>query len=947
AGGLFIEGRCVSQENKSPYQPFRDAMNEYIRKFEKLDEVEKLREVKRIKKVVGDLGEIIIRLNPNMREILGEVPALVQLDTERENQRFLMAVSNFFCNITEEGRICILFLDDLQWADEGSLRLFKEIAVAINKTNLIIVGTYRSNEVDDEHSLTRIKKEAKEQKKYPLEEILLQKFNHIKLNKMVAGILGEKEEYAYQLTDYVLKKSAGNPFFAITILRELVEQKTLVWKAGRWEEDWNKINRVKILGNIVDMVLLRIKDLPNDIDRLLRIGATIGREFDIEMLYELMNEKEELIVSRVDEAENRQLIERSFSKKGKLLFIHDRIREAFFTRMGQEEQKDYHLRIGKVIEEKYKGRKEEVIFELAYHFTEAGNKEKALEYIIPAAEKAKESYANDEAIGYYKQAIVLLEEKGDKSSDEWVKANEGLTEVCLTAGMSDEAIGICKEILPLKESALEKARIYKKIGIAYFKKGDWEQCENNLAEGLALLGEKIPRSKTKVLFSLLKELIIHISHNLFPVVFNHKKGKVVKENDKEIIRTYIMLGWVFILSDINKFIYTALKMPNIAQSKIGVSKELGMSLGAYASLCMAIPLFKRAIKLHLISLELREKVNDEWGVAQSLQWLGYCYTWKGDYKKSIEIFEQARERFENMGDIWELGMVMNGLGWASHFFAKYEKTIRSFTKYLEISEKIKDDYGAGTAMAGLLNAYLELGDFDKAEEWGIKSLTLSEKKKIWYPNCFGKIHYGNLQLEKGNLSEAIKYLENAKRLYEENNFLKDYTVYLYPSLTDAYIEEYKENIEKGKFKKNSKELKKIKNMCKKSLFYTILWKNHYGQYLRVAGKYYALKEQKRKAKKYFIKSIQQTKLIGRKFELAKSYYEYGNFLQSINKPKQAIIQWQHAYNIFKEIGARIYIKRCAQFLSYKEEELATDTTSQERLSLDRRMTTVLNTGRYL
>ncbi|MCK4798517.1 MAG: AAA family ATPase, partial [Spirochaetes bacterium] len=221
-GGLFITGRCVSQENKTPYQPFRDAMNEYINKLEKLDEVEKLKEVKRIKEVVGELGKIIIRLNPNMEKILGHVPDLVEIDSERENQRFLMVASNFFRHLGSEDNICVLFLDDLQWADEGSLRLLEEIVNGISKSNLLIVGTYRDNEVDEKHSLTRIIKEAKEQNEYTLEDIQLKKFDHNRLNKMIAGVLGEKEEYANKLSEYVLKKSGGNPFFAITILRELV-----------------------------------------------------------------------------------------------------------------------------------------------------------------------------------------------------------------------------------------------------------------------------------------------------------------------------------------------------------------------------------------------------------------------------------------------------------------------------------------------------------------------------------------------------------------------------------------------------------------------------------------------------------------------------------------------------------------------------------------------------
>ncbi|MCK4797859.1 MAG: GAF domain-containing protein, partial [Spirochaetes bacterium] len=306
----------------------------------------------------------------------------------------------------------------------------------------------------------------------------------------------------------------------------------------------------------------------------------------------------------------------------------------------------------------------------------------------------------------------------------------------------------------------------------------------------------------------------------------------------------------------------------------------------------------------------------------------------------IEIFEQSKEKFEKIGDIWELGMVEQGLGYTYHYIDNDKKSIESFSQYLEISKKIKDDYGISAAQTNLSYYYIKKGDFNEANELGIKSIKLSEENKIWYVNCFAKINFGYLEIERKKYQQAIKYLEQAKKLYENNTFLKDYTIYLYPYLADAYIEDYK-------LSKKKKELKKIKNACKKALTQTKSWLNHYGTSLRVAAKYYALINKKTKAKKYFHKSIAQTKSLGRRFEQAKGHYEYGNFLQAINKSEQAQNQWQQAYTIFKQIGAQAYIKRCAQFLGYKEEELATDTTSQERLSLDRRMTTVLNTGRYL
>ncbi|MBU1075845.1 MAG: AAA family ATPase, partial [Spirochaetes bacterium] len=437
-GGLFIHGRCLNQENKIPYQPFRDALNEYVKKTEKLDSKKKEKERDRLHKIVGELGDIVIRLNPNMRDILGEVPDLVPLEPEKENQRFLLVVSNFLCHLSDRSHACIIFLDDLQWADEGSLHLLQAIINSISKTNLLIIGTYRDNEVDEKHSLHRLKKDAQEKQK-ALEDIKIIPLNHERLNKMVAGLLGEKEEKAHKLTDYILEKSNGNPFFAITLLRELVEQKVVVWEKGIWKENWDKIKKLQIPVNIIDMVLLKIKDIPDDVDTLLRLGSVIGKEFEMELLYDLISKNEETIVTLVDKAIERQLLEYSIMKKGKVIFVHDRIKEAFFARMGKEEEQANHLQIAQAIEKRYKGREEEVIFDLAHHFIAGKNSEKGLDYGFQAAVKAKANYANQEAIKYYTYVKNVLEKKKDKS-EKFREVLENLGDVFRLEGVYTDAL---------------------------------------------------------------------------------------------------------------------------------------------------------------------------------------------------------------------------------------------------------------------------------------------------------------------------------------------------------------------------------------------------------------------------------------------------------------------------------------------------------------------------
>ncbi|MBN1899425.1 MAG: diguanylate cyclase [Spirochaetes bacterium] len=945
--GLFFSGRCYDQENKIPYQPFRDAINGYISYVEKMHGQEKETEVKRIKGVLGDLGEIIIRLNGNMGKVLGKVKDLVALDPERENQRFLMVASRFFRHLAPEDRICVLFLDDLQWSDEGSLSLLKEITENIKKSNLLILGTYRNNEVTEDHSLIKMIKYS-ESKGYPVEAITIERFSHDRMNRLVAQILGAHEERSHRLTDYILQKTGGNTFFAINVIRELVEEKALLWKEGIWLEDWNKIQKIKVSTNMIDVILKRIEELPRDLTDLLCMGSVIGREFEIRLLYHLFpDHSQERIVELIDNAIKIQMLDRSM-ERGKVLFVHDRIKEAFYQKIGIKLKKSYHLKIAGQIEEIYKDHINDVLFDLAHHYTEGGNKEKSLQYTLPAALKSKDNYANEEAVKYYRLGIRLLEEKKKKNSPEWIKAYEELVEVYLLIGENDEAIKVGKMILPLKKGKIEKARIYRQIGAAWQKKANWELCEETLGKGLALLGYKIPRKKSQVLLNLLLEMIRFFIFYLFPGIFRHREERPIRQEDREILAFDLPLNYMYGLSDLEKCTLSIFSMYNLAERRVGRSNELGIATDALGTVVGFMGMFKLSLKYHRIGLKRNKEIGYQWGTAHAVMFTGIYHHIVGELDKCIEYCQQSLQEYTQMGDMWEIGMSMNMIGHASRYLAQYQQTIENFNSYLDVSQKIKDEYGMSSAMSYLALAYIEMGEFDRAEDLNQKSLHISEPAKILYNVCFGYIHMGYLRAEQGDLKTAIKYYEDAKDLYEHNTFLKDWTCFVYHHLTDAYIEEYRKNKKKYSRKEQKILLKKIKANCHKAQKVQRIWANHYGAALRVTGKYQALKNRKKKAQIYFEKSIKQTQAIGRRYELGRTLYEYGNFLDSTGRAGDAKTRWQKAYEVFNQIGSRHYIRRLEEKLGYKKTaETAEEVTPQDRLKAERKMTTVLGTSRYL
>jgi diguanylate cyclase (GGDEF)-like protein len=939
-GGEYIGGKCFAQENKIPYQPFKEALNEYLNRIDKLSAEEKKRRITRMKESLGELGEVICSLNPVMREILGKVPALVALEAERENRRFLMVCAKFFRELGEKERPMVIVLDDLQWADEGTFTLLEEILEDVGKYPVLIIGEYRDNEVGDTHSLVRIIKGAKE-KGFALEEIKLGNFDVPRLNRFISRLLLEDEDKTQRLSEYIFNKSKGNPFFSIEIIRQMVAEKALDYKEDHWQVEWDKLKSITISATIVEMLLKRIETLEKEQLDVLSIAAVIGRKFGMELLQTITRRPIEELINLVDEAIELQLLEKSVEER-ELLFVHDRIKDAFYHKIGEGKKKKLHLKIARVIEKLNRKNIEGVLFDLAHHYTEGGDRDKSLEYSFPAAEKSKEGYANEEAIRYYTLVIDALKGKGQRGREKWIKAKEGLAEVYLVIGMSDEAIHICEEVLPLKESTLDKTRMYRMIGAAYFKKGDFVNSEDNIAQGLILLKEKLPQARGKVIMSAISELFGHWLHRLFPQILLYKKNGAAKVNPKymEILLNYMTLNYMYILSDLVKFVNTALRMLNLAERNMGKSRELAMSMSVYGCFCMAASLFKKGIYYNKEAVRMRTELQDAWGIAQSLMFTGSAYSWKGDYADSIKHLLDSKERFQRIGDLWELGMLSIVLGTTYFYNAQYDKALESLFAQGKISRKIGDYFGESTAYENIAAAYTETGELDKAEEYARKAVALSSEKGIPFIRCISHTHFGILNLTKGEWDEAIANLEQAKKLYEEKIFLRNYTVLLYPYLAEAYLE--KARAQKTDIR--NKDKRKIRTACRKALKETSPWANHYGGALRVTGKYYAWAGRKRSAARYFLKSIEHCEKLGRKYELARGYYEYGRLLKEQGNEDAAKANWQKAYDIFREIGAGPYIRRTSELLGIKE---PTGETAQERLSDRLKLTSVISVGHHL
>lgn len=900
--------RCFPGESKTPYYTIHDIFEQFTTFHLQLKKEEQHTEKKRLLNSVGNFGQIIFQVNDKLEFILGETEPLVELEPEKENKRFYEVCTQFLCSLGRKDRPFILFIDDLQWIDEGSLNIFNEIMSVVHKYPFLIVGTYRTEDIDDDHIIHKLLKNNNNLKLEKLENL---HYAHIRL--LLSEMLNsEPDDILDELTGYVMDQSKGNPFFSIELVKHLFSEDVIYKKNGQWKLNWGNVNMKEIPSSLIDFILKRIKLLSQNDRVLLSCGAAIGSMFSRELLQTISKKSVKDIEKTLNKAFQLQLIGERILFTQKIRFLHNKIHDAFYNFIDQRPRKKIHQRIASFYEKK--GVKNESdIFLIANHYIKSGDKKKTIEYALKAGDLAKSKYANEAAIQYYTIVKRIFEQDGQEEIQSWINLNEKLVDIYLLTGNSDIAIKIINSVLPYIKSKFTKAGYFCRLATAFYRKGNYRKCEEFGKKGLSLLGEYLPTSKMAVLLCLLKELFLHIIHNFLSFIYTIDE-KSNRRKYKLIFQLYTILNWTYVAVDLTKFIRSILRMLHLSESKIRKSKQLAYSYFGYAALCMAIPLFRRALKFNNKALCLRKKIHDEHGIAQSNQLIGFCNEFMGNYKKAIYYLNEARQQFLKIGDMKEYGRSLLGLVENYHLLADYKKAFDIVKEYYKIASKSKDYYALSAAYNYFFKIYNETGNLKEAERNLVKGYKISKKNMIDAVYCLSVIDLGRNYLEQERILEALKYLNNTDMLNKVKTIVTHYICYLYNLIAEANIIVFFNRVLVRKKEKKA-GLHKIKRTCRNALKKTKPWTTHYGGALRETAKYYGLIHDHVKAMQFFIASIEHNERIDRKYEIAKSCFEYGKYLKTYGDDNQANEYLSKAYRIFNEIGAINYLHKTEKILN--------------------------------
>jgi DNA-binding CsgD family transcriptional regulator len=390
-GWAFLTGHCYKQDISFPFCPWADALQRHLVQ----DPSAKFRELP------GGLAAQLSRLLPELDELIPEPAVQSSLDAEEEKRRLFNAVLQLLLR-TSATRPVLVAIEDVHWSDEASLDLLRFLVRRIASYPVLIVATYRSDEILPGLSAFL----AEMDRERAALEIRLASLTRPEVEEMVGGLLGQSPAELQDLLGALLPLVEGNPFYIEEILQSLVGSGALARSGGTWTRKVNE--KLSIPRSILETVQGRTAQLSPEAHELLTLTAVAGQQFELRLLEALTGESEAVLLGEIRELMAAQLIVETSPER--FAFRHALTREAVYTALLGREQRNLHRRIGETMEQVYAGVLEPHLPELAYHFYESGSWQPAYAYAQKAAQVAQALYAPREAATHYTHALEAAQQ---------------------------------------------------------------------------------------------------------------------------------------------------------------------------------------------------------------------------------------------------------------------------------------------------------------------------------------------------------------------------------------------------------------------------------------------------------------------------------------------------------------------------------------------------------
>jgi len=721
--GYFIAGKFDQFQRNVPYSAMVSAFKGFVQQL-LTENPESLEQWKtKFLHALGVNGQVIIDVIPEIELIIGPQPPIDQLGPTESQNRFNLVFQSFIRSCCSPEHPLVLFLDDLQWTDGATLKLIELIVTDKDLKHLFLIGAYRDNEVSDHHPLILLINKLKQGETF-IEQVTLTNLDLEDVNHLLQDTVKTAVHQVHTLGELIVSKTGGNPFFVNQFLSDLDTENfiTFDYNQQAWTWDLQQISSQDITDNVVELMIRKLRKLPLKTQEALKLAACIGANFDLQTLSIVAEESKQILFTDLVTAVQSELILSLSDLDDDLLiqeyrFLHDRVQQAAYELIPQENKQLIHLKIGQLllhntsVEEQ-----EERLFDIVGHLNigleKIIDKKEKIEVIqlnLKAGQRAKLATAYEGALEYLNLGINALD---DNSWTEHYSLTFAIhkerCEVEYLCGNFQQAQNWAYRTLEQTQSILEKCEIYGILTLQNCMLGQYTQAFIEARKGLELLGVYFPESQAsaeELKAALQIEVDLVNQHLETHSVLSLKDAPEIQDPEKRMIGTLLchslpatffnhQLMWrIVIAKSVNLFF------------SYGVIVESTCCLGSYAMfLASDLEDYALSYKFGEAGVKVGERFGHGGFKCQALHLFAtYVNGWNKPLASTNILNHQAFTAGLESGDFLFSGYTLM-MDWVNLFcqgktFDQIEKTLETYLSFTE-------DRGNRVAHDLLLGCYL-------------------------------------------------------------------------------------------------------------------------------------------------------------------------------------------------------------------------------------------------
>lgn len=705
-GAVILKGGCYEFEASSPYMPFVEALREWVHQSEAAELAAHLE----------GLAAGLTKLAPEVSTKLGEFEPLPALSPNEERLRLFDHVARLFRRLAAT-KAMLVVLDDLHWADTGTLQLLSYLVRHLGDHKVMVLGCYRELELDRAHPLAEALVAWNRERvvsRVSLDRLTMEETGHLLTTLFQDEITDEFRQAIHDETE-------GNPFFIEETVKALIAGGSVYRQEGKWQRA--ALEDLAIPQSVKEAIGRRLDRLDEDSLEVLHAASALGKSFAYTELAALFPDEDPLLDS-LDQARQAQLLD--IAGPESFVFTHDKIREVLYQELNPIRRRRLHQRIGESLESAMGGKPNGRVQDMAYHFVQSGDLARGMRYCLQAAEGALEVFALDAALQSLDAAEDCARSLGDEATLAVILVKKART---LTfQGRNRQAIEATQAALDLPQASGSRLETLVDLGSYLVVLSD-ERARPTLERALDEMDETTdPNLRSLALTLLGRDYHYRAQHG--QAVALYEQALALVDPDEEPYAA------------ISAHLYLAGGLQHQAE-------------------------FDKSNQHANQAIDIGQRHGHLFGIAAGHEFLAENAATCGDWQPAIQHAAEDERIAREIGSLDRLAWAQFAMAWALHGRGDLATAAEQASSSLQLGQDLGELRLASFAGGRLGMIEADRGNFELAEPVAVQSLEWAEGfgQVVLLTNALTALAL--LELRRGEIAAAHRHLAQAEDHYGE------------------------------------------------------------------------------------------------------------------------------------------------------------------------------------